>query len=90
MYASSGNEITFELESSGESIPVTTTNPLNGNAWVHVVGVRDNGSDQLLLYLNGSLGTVATDDSDGSLDATAYPIMGDGPTCCFQGMLDKV
>jgi len=61
-------------DDSNKTRAESTTNFLHGGAWHHVVAVRDRGSDKLRIYVDGSLISEVTDNTNNSIDSPSEPV----------------
>ncbi|MCH7850450.1 MAG: LamG domain-containing protein [Nanoarchaeota archaeon] len=78
---------------SGTSATVETTNPIEADVWIHMVGVYDQMVPSISLYLNGTLiGTRTADVSSTGYANDQWLAVGsqEDPTKAWDGLVDEV
>ncbi len=92
----STGQLYFDLRDANNNIQtiMSTASVANG-AWHHVVAVRNEATNQNLLYINGAVVASATVDYTGSLTSTAdinigYLVRQGTPNRFFNGYLDEI
>jgi hypothetical protein len=61
-------------DTGGNWADITGSTSLTDDQWHHVVGVLDQGNDQMRLYVDGSLAGSASASSIGSIADSGYPV----------------
>jgi len=92
----STGKLYFDLrDSNGNLQTILTSGSINNNAWHHIVAVRNEASNQNILYLDGSVAGSVTFDYLGNFTSSAdinigYLIRQGLPRRFFKGRLDEI